>query len=257
MSSVSLCLCLLFFTCIFYFDVMGTFSFSVSLFPPSLHPMFFLFSSLSLPPPLVFFHFFVSTHCFCLFFLFLFSYFHVSFSAIWFSFFYLFFYPHPPLSTFSVFKMLLSFLLSCLYFFLLFSLFFPVFPKITFYPPFLPLCLVPSYSIPPSFFSTSSLHLCSAEGCRGASTVNYPASITSTYSATPFHTPSSASRGTHTLTHTEWKRYGEHKRSCKFCLTLVLKCFFPLFHMFSQPICAAVQRTVGTNSGRHLPSFLA
>lgn len=149
MSSVSLCLCLLFFTCIFYFDVMGTFSFSVSLFPPSLHPMFFLFSSLSLPPPLVFFHFFVSTHCFCLFFLFLFSYFHVSFSAIWFSFFYLFFYPHPPLSTFSVFKMLLSFLLSCLYFFLLFSLFFPVFPKITFYPPFLPLCLVPSYSIPP------------------------------------------------------------------------------------------------------------
>lgn len=91
LSSVSLCLCLLFFTCIFYFDVMGTFSFSVSLFPPSLHPMFFLFSSLSLPPPLVFFHFFVSTHCFCLFFLFLFSYFHVSFSAIWFSFFYFFF----------------------------------------------------------------------------------------------------------------------------------------------------------------------
>lgn len=51
---------------------MGPFPFSVSLFPPSLHPMFFLFSSLSLPPPLVSFHFFVSTHCFCLFFLFYF-----------------------------------------------------------------------------------------------------------------------------------------------------------------------------------------
>lgn len=72
MSSVSLCPCPSFFTCIFYFDVMGPFPFSVSLFPPSLHPMFFLFSSLSLPPPLVSFHFFVSTHCFCLFFLFYF-----------------------------------------------------------------------------------------------------------------------------------------------------------------------------------------
>lgn len=142
----SLCLFLSFFTCIFYFDVMGTFS--VSLFPPSLHPMFFLFSSLSLPPPLVFFHLFVSTHCFSLFFLLLFSYFHVSFSAILFSFFYLFFiliHPFPP----SVFKMLPSFLLSCLYFFPLFSLCFPVFPKITFHPPFLPFRLFPSYSIPP------------------------------------------------------------------------------------------------------------
>lgn len=129
--------------------------------------------------------------------------------------------------------------------------------KLPFTLPFFPFVSFPHIPSPPSFFSTSSLHLCSAEGCRGASTVNYPASITSTYSATPFHTPSSASRGTHTLTHTEWKRYGEHKRSCKFCLTLVLKCFFPLFHMFSQPICAAVQRTVATNSGRHLPSFLA
>lgn len=111
-------------------------------------------------------------------------------------------YSRPPRYTFSVFKMLLSFVLPCLYFFPLFPLCFQVFPKMTFYPPFLPLRLFPSYSIPPSFFSTSSLHLCSAEGCRGASMVNYPASITSTYSATPFHTPSSASRGAHTLTHT-------------------------------------------------------
>lgn len=149
---------------------------------------------------------FLSLFCFYSLFLFILPVFIFLFSCFFLCyliFFLLFiFYPHPPLSTFSVFKMLLSFLLSCLYFFLLFSLFFPVFPKITFYPPFLPLRLVPHIPFPPSFFSTSSLHLCSAEGCRGASTVNYPASITSTYSATPFHTPSSASRGMHTLTHT-------------------------------------------------------
>lgn len=202
MSSVSLCLCLSFFTCIFYFDVMGTFSFSVSLFPPSLHPMFFLFSSLSLPPPLVFFHFFVSTHCFCLFFLFLFSYFLVSFSAIWFSFFYLFFiliHLFPPSlflkccspSFFPAFISSCSFLCS-----------FQFSQKLPFTLPFFHFVSFPHIPFPPSFFSTSSLHLCSAEGCRGASTVNYPASITSTYSATPFHTPSSASRGMHTLTHT-------------------------------------------------------
>lgn len=183
---------------------MGTFSFSVSLFPPSLHPMFFLFSSLSLPPPLVFFHFFVSTHCFCLFFLFLIFLFSCFFLCylIFFLLFIFFILIHlfPPSlflkccspSFFPAFISSCSFLCS-----------FQFSQKLPFTLPFFPFVSFPHIPSPPSFFSTSSLHLCSAEGCRGASTVNYPASITSTYSATPFHTPSSASRGTHTLTHTE------------------------------------------------------